>query len=233
MYREHYVRVLIWFVAILPLWAAGAAADPSFRLVWWTLAAGLELTGTWLAHPVPGRWLQSENVPFDANHMMERCRLFLIIALGETVLTTGTAIAEVSMTLMTVATGAFALSGTVALWALCFGRSHMLILQHLEVTSDPITASRYAINVLMVIVTVLIAVAVGNEEVIAHPVGHSSIALSLLCGGPILFLSAQSWYSWAVLGVSPRLHLIGIAMLGLTGFAGIICIIISSEFTRL
>jgi low temperature requirement protein LtrA len=91
------------------------------------------------------------------------------------------------------------------------------------VTSDPITTSRYAINVLMVIVTGLIAVAVGNEEVIAHPVGHSSIALSLLlCGGPILFLSAQSWYLWAVLGVSPRLHLIGIAMLGLTGFAALL-----------
>lgn len=222
VYREHYFRVLIWFVAIMPLWMAGAAADPSFRLVWWTFAAGLELTGTWLAHPVPGRRLQSENVPFDADHMMERCRLFLIIALGETVLTTGTAIAEVSMTLMTVVTGAFALAGTVALWALSFGRSHILILQHLEETSDPISTSRYAINVLMVIVAGLIAVAVGNEEVIAHPVGQSSIALGLLlCGGPILFLIAQSWYLWAVLGVSPRLHLIGIAILVLIGFAAL------------
>ena len=222
VYREHYFRVLIWFVAIMPLWIAGAAADPSFRLVWWTLAAGLELTGTWLAHPVLGRWLESENVPFDADHMMERCRLFLIIALGETVLTTGTAIAEVSMTLMTVVTGAFALAGTVALWALSFGRSHILILQHLEETSDPISTSRYAINVLMVIVAGLIAVAVGNNVVIAHPVGQSSIALSLLlCGGPILFLIAQSWYLWAVLGVSPRLHLIGIAILVLIGFAAL------------
>jgi low temperature requirement protein LtrA len=223
VYREHYVRVLIWFVAIIPLWLAGAAADSNFRLVWWTLAAGLELTGTWLAHPVPGRWLHSENVPFDADHMMERCRLFLIIALGETVLTTGTAIAEVSMTVMTLLMGAFALAGTVALWALSFGRSHTLILQHLEETSDPISTSRYAINVLMVMVAGLIAVAVGNEEVIAHPTGQSSLALSmLLCGGPILFLSAQSWYLWAVLGVSPRLHLIGIAMLILIGFAPLV-----------
>ena len=218
VYREHYFRVLIWFVAIMPLWIAGAATDPSSRLVWWTLAAGLELTGTWLAHPVPGRRLESENVPFDADHMMERCRLFLIIALGETVLTTGTAIAEVSMTVMTVVTGAFALAGTVALWALSFGRSHILIQQHLEETSDPISTSRYAINVLMVIVAGLIAVAVGNNVVIAHPVGQSSIALSLLlCGGPILFLIAQSWYLWAVLGVSPRLHIIGIAILVLIG----------------
>lgn len=221
VYREHYVRVLIWFVAIMPLWIAGAAAENSgFRLIWWSAAAGLELTGTWLAHPVPGRWLQSENVPFDADHMLERCRLFLIIALGETVLTTGTAIAEVSISLMTIITGASALFGIVALWALSFGRSHTLIMQHLEETSDPIRSSRYSVNVLMVIVTGLIAVAVGNEEVIAHPVGQSSIALSLLlCGGPILFLIAQSWYLWAVLGISPRLHLSGIALLILMGFA--------------
>ena len=43
--------------------------------------------------------------------MLERCRLFLIIALGETVLTTGTAIAAAPMTLMTLVTGTVALAG--------------------------------------------------------------------------------------------------------------------------
>lgn len=38
------------------------------------------LTGTWLAHPVPGRLLHSEDVEFGAEHMVLRCRLFLIIA---------------------------------------------------------------------------------------------------------------------------------------------------------
>jgi low temperature requirement protein LtrA len=47
--------------------------------------------------------------------MLERCRLFLIIALGETVLRTGTAIAAAPMTLMTLVTGTVALAGTVAL----------------------------------------------------------------------------------------------------------------------
>jgi low temperature requirement protein LtrA len=35
-----------------------------------------------LSHHLPGRVLRSEHVEFDANHMLERCRLFLIIALG-------------------------------------------------------------------------------------------------------------------------------------------------------
>jgi low temperature requirement protein LtrA len=221
VYREHYVRVLIWFLATTPLWIAGAAANAEARVLWWALAAGIELTGTWLAHPIPGRRLHSENVAFDADHLLERCRLFLLIALGETVLATGTAIAQASLTMMTLVTGTFALLGTVALWSLSFGRSNTLIVRHLEETRDPIRASRFAINALMVMVAGLIAVAVANEMVIAHPLGHdghASAALSLLLyGGPFLFLAAQGWYLWVVPRASPRSQIAGCAALVLFG----------------
>ena len=218
--REHYFRTLLWVIATTPLWIAGAAVSLEARLVWWALAAGIDQIGRWLAHPIPGRRLRSENVEFDTGHMLERCRLFLLIALGETVLTTGMAIAEASITVMTLATGTFALAGTVALWALSFGRSHRIILRHLEKTNDPIRASRHAINALMVMVAGLIAVAVANKEVIAHPHGHTSFALSLLLGGgPILFLAAQGWYLWAVPNVRSQLHVIGGGALLLVGVA--------------
>ena len=187
-------------------------------MLWWALAAAIDEVGRWLAHPIPGRRLHSENVAFDAEHMLERCRLFLIIALGETVLTTGTAIAGASITMMTLITGTFALAGTVALWALSFGRAHRLILRHAEKTSDPIRASRRAVNALLVMVAGLIAVAVANKEVIAHPQGQTSLSLSLLlAGGPILFLSAQGWYLWAVPNVRSKLHVIGVVVLLLVG----------------
>ncbi len=180
--REHYFRTLLWVIATTPLWVAGAAMSPEARVLWWALAAGIDQIGRWLAHPIPGRRLRSENVEFDADHMLERCRLFLLIALGETVFTTGTAIAAAPTTLMTLITGTFALAGTVALWALSFGRSHRLILRHLGKTSDPIRASRHAVNALTVMVAGLITVAVANREVIAHPQGQTSFALSLLLG---------------------------------------------------
>jgi low temperature requirement protein LtrA len=152
--------------------------------------------------------------------MLERCRLFLLIALGETVFTTGMAIAGASTTVMTLATGTFALVGIVALWALSFGRSHRLILRYLEKTSDPIRASRHAVNALTVMVAGLIAVAVANREVIAHPHGGTSFGLSLLLGGgPILFLAAQGWYLWAVPKVRSPLHVIGGGALLLVGLA--------------
>ncbi|HET6464328.1 MAG TPA: low temperature requirement protein A [Nitrospiria bacterium] len=218
--REHYFRTLLWLIGTTPLWIAGAAVSPEARVLWWALAAGIDQIGRWLAHPIPGRRLHSENIEFDADHMLERCRMFLLIALGETVVTTGTAIAEVPVTLMTLATGTFALTGTVALWALIFGRSHRLIIRHMEKTSDPIRTSRHAANALTVMVAGLVAVAVANEEVIAHPHGHTSFALSLLLsGGPILFLAAQGWYLWAVPNVRSQLHLIGGVALLIVGLA--------------
>jgi low temperature requirement protein LtrA len=220
VFRDHYFRTLLWLIATTPLWMAGAAVGTEARVLWWASAAGIDQIGRWLAHPIPGRRLRSENVEFDADHMLERCRMFLLIALGETVVTTGTAIAEVPLTLMTLATGTFALTGTVALWALSFGQSHRLIIRHMEKTSDPIRTSRHAANALTVMVAGLVAVAVANEEVIAHPHGHTSFALSLLLGGgPILFLAAQGWYLWAVPKVRSQLHLIGGVALLLVGLA--------------
>lgn len=210
VFRDHYLRVLLWSLATAPLWLAGAAVNPEARLACWAVATGIDLMGRWLAHPIPGRRLRSENVAFDADHMMERGRLFLIIALGETVLMAGTAIAGSSLTLMTLVTGTCALAGTVALWALSFGSSSRMIKQHATETSDPILASRHAINALMVMVAGLIAVAVANEEAIAHPQERSKLALSLLMGGgPTLFLAAQGWYLWAVVKARSRLHLLG------------------------
>ncbi len=216
--REHYFRTLLWLIATPPLWIAGAAVSQEARLLWWALAAGLDQIGRWLAHPVPGCRLYSEHLPFNADHMLERCRLFLIIALGETVLTTGSAIAEAPMTLMTLATGTASMAVTVALWALSFGRSHRLILQHLEETTDPIRTSRHAVNALMIMVAGLIAVAVANEGVIVHSHGQTPVSLSLLLTvGPVLFLAAQGWYPRVVPRVWSKLHFIGVGTLLLVG----------------
>jgi low temperature requirement protein LtrA len=210
VFRDHYFRVLIWYIPSTPLWIVGATVNPEARLLWWALATVIDQTGRWLEHPIPGKRLRSENVPFDADHMLERCRLFLIIALGETVFTAGMAIVTAPVMLMTLITGSFALVGTVALWALTFGRSHQLTLQHLEETRDPIRTSHHAINAVMGLVAGLIAVAVANEEVIAHPYGHTSLSLSLLLGvGPLIFLVTQGWYLWVVPNVRSNPHFIG------------------------
>lgn len=223
VFRDHYFRTLLWLIAISPLWLLGAAAPPGSRLVWWALAAGIDLVGASLAHPIPGRRLQSENLEFDADHMLERCRLFLLIALGETVFTTGVALAHAPFSGAVLAAGTLALWTAVALWALSFGRSQELIQRHLEETTNPVRASRYAVNALMVKVAGLIALAVANEQVIARPGSPTSAAVCLLLfGGPVLFLAAQGWYLWAVPNAPPRAQVVGSAALVLMGCAALL-----------
>ena len=219
-YQDHFRRVLLWSVVTTPLWIAGAVASPATRLGWWALAAGLELVGTWLAHPIPGRRIQSEHVEFDAAHLLERCRLFLIIALGETVLTAGTAISKAPVEPMTALTGLSAMVMTISLFGLGFGRLGHLTEQRAAETRDPIYVSRHALNGVMLLVAGLIMIAVANELVIAHPDGHGSIALTLLLfGGPILYLAAQAWYLHSILGQMARIQLAGTALLLIAAFA--------------
>jgi low temperature requirement protein LtrA len=218
MLREHYARLLCWILATAPLWITGAIVEAGARLLWWAGAAAIDLAGTWLAHPVPGRALHSENVEFDADHMIERCRLFLLIALGESVLTSGTAIADASVTLLTVVTGTCALVTIVALWALHFASSGHLLDRYVQTTTDPILAARRTVNGLLISVSGLIAVAVANELVIAHPHGQTSVTLSLLLfGGPLLYLLSQTVYLWAVASRRSLPRLAGIAALVLAG----------------
>lgn len=219
VYREQFSRILVWMAVTSPLWIAGAIASPEARLVWWLLAAGIDLLGTWLAQPLPGRWLRSEELPFAGPHMLERCGLFLLIALGETVLATDFALVEAPLTLLTLVTGTAALTGTVALWSLGFGRTGQISQQHVEATRDPVRASRHAVNALLVMVAGLIAVAVANESVIAHPQGPTSPAVALLLfGGPLIYLLAQAWYLGAVPRVRSHAQLISSAGLVAGGF---------------
>ena len=73
-------------------------------------------------------------------------------------------------------------------------------------------------NVLLVGVAGLIALAVGNELVITHPHGHVPVTLSLLLfGGPLLYLLSPTYYLWAVIGTRSLPRLAGIAALVLAG----------------
>ncbi len=218
--REHYQRVLIWFIASLPLWLAGAILGPDSRLPWWAGAMGVDIAGSWMAHPVPWRVLRSRNVPFDADHMLDRCRQFIIISLGEMVVKIGLAVADRPFDLMTLTTGTAALAGTIAIWVLCFGsQAHRSIMGHLERTKDPIRAARFANNATLIMVAGLIGMAVANREVIEHPLGSVAFETALMmAGGPILLIAAQGWYLWVGPKEQPRMQGIGVAVLLLIGF---------------
>jgi low temperature requirement protein LtrA len=192
--QEHFVRVLVWFAGAAPAWLIGATAHGDARLAWWAAAALVELVGTWTAHPLPGRRLNSRGVGFAGGHLLERGRLFVIIALGEAVLTTGAALTAAPYEPMTLLTGSVAFTGTVALFWLFFSRSERVV-RHYQRTEDPVRAGRSGVYSLMASVAGLIAAAVADERVITHPTEHAGIATNLLLfGGPALFIATQTWH---------------------------------------
>ncbi|KXF49175.1 hypothetical protein AXA44_26140 [Rhodococcus sp. SC4] len=202
--RRHFQRALVWLVATAPLWVAGAVVEGPLRLVLWGVATVVDLAGLLSAHPFPGKRFHSERLDFAAEHHFERSRLFFMIALGETVLTTGAAVAGAPLVPMTLFTGVVALIGTIALWWVYFRRSERVAVRQAVADRDPVKISRYATNTLLVMVAGLLAIAVGDELVIAHPTGHADATTNaLLFGGPFLFFAAQSWYMRVVMGDVP------------------------------
>ena len=87
----HFVNDLVWEVLIGVLWVAGALADGDARLLLWGLAVTAAYVGVATLHWLPGRGRRIDlaHSEIAGEHLLERFRLFFIIALGETVLTHG------------------------------------------------------------------------------------------------------------------------------------------------
>lgn len=210
--QEHWRRVLVWFAAAAPFWVTGAAVDGGARLEWWAAATLIELVGTWTAHPLPGRRLDSRQIGFAGGHLLERGRLFMIIAFGEAVMTTGTALTTAPYEPMTLLTSGVALTGTIALFWLFFSRSEHIV-RHYEQTEDPIRAGRSGVYSLMASVAGMIAAAAGDERVIAHP-AHAGITTTLLLfGGPALYIGAQTWHGRTLFDELPTARLTALSAL--------------------
>lgn len=144
--------------------------------------------------------LDTRQVSFSGHHLLERCRLFTIIALGETVLTTGTTLDDAPIEPITLLTGTVALSGTVALFWLYFGGAEAVVQSNIGRAKDPIRIGRSAVYGLSGTVAGLVVAAVGDERVIAQPFQEAGAATNLmLFGGPAAYIATQTWYTVTVL----------------------------------
>jgi low temperature requirement protein LtrA len=219
---EHFVNDLVWELLTGVLWVAGAIADPDARLVLWGLAVAVAYGGAWAQHWLPGRGrrVDLEHTEIAGAHLVERFRLFFIIVLGETVLTTGNAFAGEPFALDRLLALAIAFTGTVALWWCYFQRAEALGVEAAESAEDAGAAGLWGTWTLTLIVLALIAIAVGDELAIAHPGDDATLGFSVLAfGGPALFLLAQLLFHRAALGRTPRSRPLGIAALAILAVA--------------
>jgi low temperature requirement protein LtrA len=186
-------RILIWFVVAGALWIAGALADGSARTVLWLVALALDYGAPMVTYWVPGLpRVRPEAWEVGTGHFAERFQLFIIIALGESVVITGSTTATHELTTPTVVAFALAFLSTAALWWLYFSLVAAIAERRLAQAENRTVLARDAYTYLHVaIVAGILLTAVGDEIVIAHPTDELKDAeLATVVSGPALYLLA-------------------------------------------
>jgi low temperature requirement protein LtrA len=191
--HDHFSNALVWELATGLLWIAGIFADGDARLAIWIVAVLATYAGVIVGHPLPGRRSPfSSDSQIYAEHLLERFRLFFLIALGETVLTIGNAFANVPLGVETVVVVVAAFAGTVSLWWCYFHRAERVGKMAVEGSGDASRLVAIGNYTLIAIVVGIIAIAVGNELALVDPSADpSASAVALIFGGPAIFLLAQ------------------------------------------
>jgi low temperature requirement protein LtrA len=202
----HFVNALVWEIGTAPLWIAGIAVDGDARLILWGAATLIAYGGVIAGHPLPGRKSPfSSDSQIYAEHLLERFRLFFLIALGETVLTLGNAFAGQPVEADRLLVLAVAFAGTVALWWCYFHRAEEIGMNAVEGAADASRIVGLGNYTLIAMVIGIIAIAVGDELAIADPHAPSTLTTAVLIfAGPAIFLLAQLGFMRRVAGRVPR-----------------------------
>ena len=128
-----------------------------------------------------------------SGHFAERFQLFIIIALGESIVITGSTTASHELTTATVVAFGLAFLITAALWWLYFNLVAAIAERRLAQAVNRTVLARDAYTYLhVVIVAGILLTAVGDEIVIAHPTEELKDAeLVAVVSGPALYLLAM------------------------------------------
>ncbi|MFG2059029.1 low temperature requirement protein A [Micromonospora sp. NPDC048930] len=214
--RPTFQRLVAWAAISGTLWVAGGLVHGSARVALWGAAVAATYLGGILGFYFPGLGRSTPaDWPITGWHLAERVQLFILIALGESLLRTGTALgAEPNDTVHLLAL-VNAFLGSVALWWIYFDRVAEAAGRVIDESPDPGRLGRSAYSYLhLPMVAGIIATAVGDELTIAHPTGHPTApSITNVLAGPALFLAGHVLFLWAVLGELSRPRLIAIGAL--------------------
>lgn len=233
--HDHFANALAWEAGTAAIWVAGIFVDGDARLAIWALAVAVTYGGVIAGHPLPGRRSPfSTDSQIYAEHLLERFRLFFLIALGETVLTVGNAFANVRVEVETVAVLVAAFVGTVSLWWCYFHRAERIGIDAVEEDGDPSRLVAVGNYTLIAMVIGIVAIAVGDELAIADPsLDLSASAVALVFGGPAIFLLAQLVFMRHVSGRAPTARIAGCLVLAalalLTAPFGVLVAVIAAS----
>src|SRR5215207_3779157 len=193
--RERAGRILAWFVAAGVLWIAGTLVEGEARVALWLLALALDYVGPLVTFRIPGLpRVAPEAWAVGTEHFAERFGLFVIIALGETIVLTGATTSDLELDAARVVAFCMAFLATAALWWLYFTSVARIAQRSLELSVNRTLLARDAYTYLhVVLVAGVIVSAVGDELVIAHPLEMlPGDQVAAVVAGPAIYLLAHA-----------------------------------------
>ncbi|RYE34098.1 MAG: hypothetical protein EOP23_06035 [Hyphomicrobiales bacterium] len=214
--HRNFQRITIWLACSGVFWIAGGLCEGALRFGLWLIALGIEYVGPAvgfrvlrLGHSLTSDW----NV--EGAHLAERCALFVIIALGESVLMTGATAAKLPVTAANLAAFLNAFLSSIAMWWIYFHIGAERASHHIARSDDPGRIARIAYTYLHVLLIAgIILVAVGDELVIAHPGGHTDAKTAIaVLAGPAFYLLGNLLFKRITAGSYPLSHLVGLGLL--------------------
>jgi low temperature requirement protein LtrA len=219
--RRNFERIALWLVVSGVCWLAGAVVGGTSlsgtgRDVLWLAAVVVDFAAPVSGFAVPGLGRSTTtdwNIAGD--HLAERCQLFMIIVLGESILDIGTTLGDDPFTTARITAFVLAFLGTVALWWIYFDRSAEDSSRAIASSADPGRLGRSAYTYFhLPMVAGVIVTAVADERVIAEPAGPGSAAVTAtVLGGPALFLIGHLLFKRAVFGIVSWPRLVAVAVL--------------------
>ncbi|MGE3595848.1 MAG: low temperature requirement protein A [Dehalococcoidia bacterium] len=212
----HFRRMLLWFSASGLLWLVGGVAHCELRGVIWAVAIMLDYAAVGLGYPLPGLGHSRRiDAMIAGDHLAHRCYLFVILALGESILVIGATLGGLPTSPETLAAFVVAFIGSVALWWIYFDRDEDAGLRAIAAAAEPGRLARSAYSYFHIpIVAGIIVVAAADDFMVAHPLDEATVATTtLVLGGPTLYLAGTALFHWALWHDAPRSRLLAIGAL--------------------
>jgi low temperature requirement protein LtrA len=176
-----------------PLLLLGGLLHGDARTAVWALAAAADLATPTLARR------RLTGIRFHPGHLPERFSLFVLIALGETIVSVGAPVASIEQ-LTTPELVAVAVSFVLiaALWWVYFAYATDAIRHALTTTAIRVDLVRQVLSYAhLVLIGSIIAIAVGLTESVEHPGARLSTGGgALLIGGCALYLATFGYTRW-------------------------------------
>jgi low temperature requirement protein LtrA len=224
--RSRSGRILVWFAVAGVFWIAGGIVDGDARWVLWLIALAIDYAGPLFTFWVPGM----KRVPpsaweLEVGHFAERFQLFVILALGESIVITGATAAGEDLNAPRLAAFAIAFLGTAAMWWIYFNAASAVAARRLEMADNRTQMARDGYTYLHVLMVAgVIVAAVGDELVIAHPSDVlPAEEIAAVVAGPAIYLLALVLFRLRMAGSLSRKRLAGaiacVAAAGIGAFA--------------